>query len=138
MFGMGLSELILIAIVGIIALGPEKLPDAMIKIAKTFNKITKLLSDAKDSIDDQINLDDINQDIKKYTYNIEENANGIMNELDNDDDEEDYDDNYDEDGKIIKEVKKKDKKNEIKKEAILDIEDNNIEVPIKDENRDKK
>ena len=38
MFGMGITEILLIAIVAIIALGPEKLPDAMVQIAKFINK----------------------------------------------------------------------------------------------------
>ena len=41
MFGMGITEILLIAIVAVIALGPEKLPDAMVKIAKMFNSIKK-------------------------------------------------------------------------------------------------
>ncbi len=38
MFGMGFMEIILIAIVAIIALGPEKLPGTMVQIAKFINK----------------------------------------------------------------------------------------------------
>ena len=34
MFGMGITEILLIAIVAVIALGPEKLPDAMVKNSK--------------------------------------------------------------------------------------------------------
>ena len=41
MFGMGITEILLIAIVAVIALGPEKLPDAMVKIARLFNSVKK-------------------------------------------------------------------------------------------------
>ena len=39
MFGMGFTEILLIAMVAIIALGPEKLPTTMVQIAKFINKI---------------------------------------------------------------------------------------------------
>ena len=43
MFGMGFTEILLIVMVAIIALGPEKLPTTMVQIAKFINKIkTKL------------------------------------------------------------------------------------------------
>ena len=36
MFGMDMGELLVIAIVAIIFLGPDKLPDAMVIVAKFF------------------------------------------------------------------------------------------------------
>ena len=36
MFGMGLTEIFLIAIVAVLFLGPDKLPSTMIEIAKFF------------------------------------------------------------------------------------------------------
>ena len=39
MFGMGFSEVLVIAIIAIIFLGPEKLPDAMVKVAKFFKTV---------------------------------------------------------------------------------------------------
>ena len=125
MFGMGFTELILIAVVGIIALGPEKLPDAMIKIAKMFNKLKDLLSDAKDTLDEQVQLDEITKDMEKYKTKIEETSKeiervsgadkakdemGNLNKMLDNDYDDDYDNNYDANGKLIKEKKKKKKK----------------------------
>ena len=39
MFGMGFMEIFLIAIVAVIALGPDKLPTAMVQIAKFIKKL---------------------------------------------------------------------------------------------------
>jgi sec-independent protein translocase protein TatB len=136
MFGMGLTELILIAVVGIIALGPEKLPDAMIKIAKMFNKLKELLSDAKDTIDEQVQLDEITKDMKKYQQTIKDTSDEIMrtsgankakeemgnlNKMLGNDYDEDYDNNYDENGNIVKEKKKKKKKKKKAKKKEEDL-----------------
>jgi sec-independent protein translocase protein TatB len=132
MFGMGLTELILIAVVGIIALGPEKLPDAMIKIAKMFNKLKELLSDAKDTIDEQVQLDEITKDMKKYQQTIKDTSDEIMRTSGANKAKEemgnlnkmlgnDYDNNYDENGNIVKEKKKKKKKKQKAKKKEEDL-----------------
>ncbi|MCD8476704.1 MAG: twin-arginine translocase TatA/TatE family subunit [Sulfurospirillum sp.] len=41
MFGLGFSEILVIAIIAILFLGPEKLPDAMVKGAKFFKSFKK-------------------------------------------------------------------------------------------------
>ena len=41
MFGMGFMEIFLVGIVAVIALGPEKLPSAMVDIAKFFKKLER-------------------------------------------------------------------------------------------------
>ncbi len=66
MFGMGLGELLLIAIVAIIFLGPDKLPEAMVQIAKTFKKIKGAVADAKDSIEDELHLAEIKNEALSY------------------------------------------------------------------------
>lgn len=42
MFGMGFTEILIIAIIAILFLGPDKLPSAMVEIAK-FLEIQKTL-----------------------------------------------------------------------------------------------
>ena len=54
MFGMGFMEILLIAIVAVIALGPEKLPNAMVEIAKFIKKFKSGLEDAKSTLDNEI------------------------------------------------------------------------------------
>ena len=49
MFGISFTEFFIIAVVAVIALGPEKLPKAMVEIAKFFKFFTKAMNDAKDS-----------------------------------------------------------------------------------------
>lgn len=72
MFGMGFMEILLIAIVAIIALGPEKLPTAMVQIAKFINKFKTSLVDAKSTLDNELNISEMKAEATKFKSQIEE------------------------------------------------------------------
>lgn len=78
MFGMGFMEIFLVLIVAVIALGPEKLPGALVGGAKFFKKIKGELSDAKSSIDKELNISEFREDaeqLKASVSNIQNMAN---------------------------------------------------------------
>ncbi|MDE7255234.1 MAG: Sec-independent protein translocase protein TatB, partial [Helicobacter sp.] len=56
---MGFMEILLIAAVAIIALGPEKLPQAMIDAAKFIRAFKKTIDDAKQSITKEMQLHEL-------------------------------------------------------------------------------
>ncbi|CAM3514941.1 Sec-independent protein translocase protein TatB [Arcobacter aquimarinus] len=72
MFGMGFMEIFLIAIVAIIALGPDKLPTAMVEIAKFINKFKNGLADAKTTLDNELNISEMKAEANKFKSQIEE------------------------------------------------------------------
>ena len=72
MFGMGFMEILLIAIVAVIALGPEKLPTAMVQIAKFINKFKTGLADAKSTLDNELNISEMKSEANKFKSQIEE------------------------------------------------------------------
>ena len=72
MFGMGFMEILLIAIVAIIALGPEKLPGTMVQIAKFINKFKTGLEDAKATLDNDLNISELKAEASKFKSQIEE------------------------------------------------------------------
>jgi len=74
MFGIGITEILLIAIVAIIVLGPDKLPDAMIQIAKLFNSVKKSLNDAKTTLDNELNINELKNEANKFKAQIEDTA----------------------------------------------------------------
>lgn len=71
MFGMGMMEIFLIAIVAIIALGPEKLPSAMVDIAKFFRKLKNSLDDAKSTLDQELKISELKAEAAKYKSQVE-------------------------------------------------------------------
>lgn len=77
MFGMGFTEILLIAIVAVIALGPEKLPDTMVQIAKMFKKIKDALSDAKTTFDNELNIAELKDEANKFKATLEETKSSV-------------------------------------------------------------
>ncbi len=66
MFGMGFTEILIIAVIAIIFLGPDKLPSAMVEIAKFFRNAKKTIGTVKDSIEEEMNVKDIKQEALAY------------------------------------------------------------------------
>jgi len=71
MFGMGFTEILLIAIVGILFLGPDKLPDAMVSIAKFIKGAKKAIGEAKSAIDDEIKIADLKEEALGYKAKLD-------------------------------------------------------------------
>lgn len=60
---MGFMEILLIAVVAIIALGPEKLPQAMVDAAKFIRAFKKTIDDAKQNITREIQLTELKDEV---------------------------------------------------------------------------
>ena len=63
MFQIGFFEILIILIIGIVFVGPKKLPQVIKFFVKTFRAIQKNISAVKDEIESEIKVDEIKQDI---------------------------------------------------------------------------
>ena len=80
MFGLGFMEILLIAIIAIIALGPDKLPDTMVQIAKFIRKFKIGLDDAKSTLNNELNVSEMKAEASKFKSQIDIRAyNALMN-----------------------------------------------------------
>jgi len=77
MFGLGFTEILFIAIIAIIFLGPDKLPEAMVQIAKFMNSFRKTVSDAKSSFENEINMNELKEQATTYRDTI----TGVTNDI---------------------------------------------------------
>ncbi|WP_104712724.1 Sec-independent protein translocase protein TatB [Helicobacter cetorum] len=77
MFGMGIFEILVVVIVAIIFLGPEKFPQAIVDIAKFFRAVKKTLNDAKDTLDKEINIEELKKETLEYQKLFENNLEGV-------------------------------------------------------------
>ena len=83
MFGMGFMEIMLIAIIAVIALGPEKLPSAMVNMAKMFKKIKSGVDDAKSSLDNELNITKMKDEADKLKAQLSYSTGTLSSGLDN-------------------------------------------------------
>ncbi|WP_163499013.1 Sec-independent protein translocase protein TatB [Helicobacter suis] len=79
MFGMGFFELVVIAVVAIIFLGPEKFPQAMLDMARFFRAVKKALNEAKETLDKEIHIEELKQESLEYKKRFEESAKPLIN-----------------------------------------------------------
>ena len=66
MFGMGFTEILFIAVIAILFLGPDKLPSAMVEIAKFFRTAKKTIGSVKDSLEEEMNVKEIKEEALAY------------------------------------------------------------------------
>ena len=66
MFGMGFTEILIIAVIAILFLGPDKLPGAMVDIAKFFRSTKNAISSVKDTLEEEIHVADIKKEALAY------------------------------------------------------------------------
>lgn len=74
MFGMGIGEILIIAIIAIIFLGPEKLPDAMVKGAKFFKSFKNSINDVKSSFEQEMKIQELKDEALTYKKKLDEAA----------------------------------------------------------------
>lgn len=60
---MGIAELFVIAIVGLLVIGPEKLPETIKTCLVWFGRIKRMLNDTRTELELQLGVDDIRRDI---------------------------------------------------------------------------
>mgnify|MGYP005664137353 CR=1 FL=1 len=89
---MGFMEIMIIAIVAVIFLGPDKLPETMVNIAKFFRSTKATLASAKDSLQQEINISELKQEALSYKEELMSAGNEIerATSMANLDDEFDY------------------------------------------------
>jgi len=71
MFGLGFTEILLIAVVALLFIGPDKLPDTMKTIARTLGKVKRMFDDTKETIQNELRIDDLKEEALGYKAQIE-------------------------------------------------------------------
>ena len=77
MFGMGFSEILMIALVAVLFLGPDKLPEAMVQVAKFFNSFRKTINEAKSTFEEELNLKELKEEALSYKQTLQETTSDI-------------------------------------------------------------
>ena len=95
MFGIGFTELLLISIIAILFLGPDKLPSALVDMAKFIKKIKITVGDAKSTLEEEMKIADLKEEALGYKQQLDDatkELKGFKNLSFDDFDDSSYDD----------------------------------------------
>ncbi len=81
MFDIGFAELIIIAVVSLLVIGPERLPGAIRTASLWFNKIKRGFNDIKQEVQQELHNDAVLKDLRKTGDQLKEEAAGIHQDM---------------------------------------------------------
>jgi len=141
MFGIGFTEILLISIIAILFLGPDKLPGALVEMGKFIKSVKKTVSEAKSSLEEEMKISDLKEEALNYKKQLTEATDelkGFKNLSFDDEDDVSYDDEISE-ASPMDYVASKDKvKEPSKDEAVAtQVEEKNDMVTFKKEPKPK-
>ncbi|HEY9203782.1 Sec-independent protein translocase protein TatB [Sulfurimonas sp.] len=82
MFGMGFTEILIIAVIAILFLGPDKLPSAMVEIAKFFRNAKNTIGSMKESFEDELNVKSMKDEALAYKKELQDASNQVKDATD--------------------------------------------------------
>ena len=77
MFGIGFTEILLISIIAILFLGPDKLPEALVQIAKFVKSVKKTIGEAKSSLDEELRIADLKEEALSYKKQLDSTSSEL-------------------------------------------------------------
>jgi len=70
MFGMGIGEILLIIIIAVLFLGPDKLPGTMVDIAKFFRSVKGTVNSARATLEEEMKFSEMKQEALSYKNDL--------------------------------------------------------------------
>ena len=83
MFDFGLSELMIVGVVALVVVGPERLPRLARQVGEWMGKLQRYVADVKSDINRQVELDELRrmqQEVKDAAQSIESSVNAAVSE----------------------------------------------------------
>lgn len=65
MFDIGFLEILVIAVLALLVLGPERMPEALRSVAKTFRSVRSMASGFKTEVEEQLRVHELHENLKK-------------------------------------------------------------------------
>jgi sec-independent protein translocase protein TatB len=81
MFDIGFTELLIVAIVGLLVIGPERLPGAVRTGGAWLSRIRRGFNDIKREVEQELHNDAVMQELRKTGRQLEDEASGISADI---------------------------------------------------------
>jgi len=81
MFDIGFAELIVIGVVGLLVIGPERLPGTIRTASLWLNRIKRGFNDIKQEVQQEIHNDAVMQELRKTGEQIKQQTEGIGQDI---------------------------------------------------------
>ncbi len=82
MLNLGMTEIFCFAVIGLLVLGPDKLPEAARFVAKWYGKIKKFINNIQNEIDRELRLSEFREEMQKEIDKITELERRMQKQLD--------------------------------------------------------
>lgn len=82
MFGIGFFEILIILVVAVIFLGPDKLPQAIVDFVKFFRALKKSINEAKDTLDKELEISKLASEVEGIKSQFETQVDSITRDID--------------------------------------------------------
>lgn len=79
MFDIGILELFLILLIGLVVLGPERLPEVVKSVTRSMKWIKKTITSTKEEVSKNIGLDEVYQDLRNEEILKKSETDGHQN-----------------------------------------------------------
>ena len=102
MFDIGFTEILVIAVIALIVMGPERLPQALRSCALWFGRMRQKYRSVRSDLENEMGINDVRRqlhnenilkDLKEAKENFEEAGNNIQSTIDSTDSKQPLDDN---------------------------------------------
>lgn len=75
MFDIGFAELLVLVVIAMVVIGPEKLPGVMRTVGKTVGQARRFVTGLQNQIEQEIKLDELNKKIMAETKDLSDSLN---------------------------------------------------------------
>ena len=82
MFGIGFFEILIILVVAVIFLGPDKLPQAIVDFVKFFRALKRSINEAKDTLDKELEISKLASEVEGIKSQFETQMDSITKDID--------------------------------------------------------
>ena len=81
MFDIGFAELLIIGVVSLLVIGPERLPGAVRTVSLWLGRFKRSFNEIRQEIEQELHNDAILQDLKKTSEQVQQEANQVRDSL---------------------------------------------------------